>query len=350
MPLNAETASLLHAEIFGQPELWPVTAATAQQFAAENRSISAAQRVVLTGAGTSAYAAAAVAAAWPGAVAIPTTDLLTEAAPFSSGGTLISLARSGDSPESVAVVERVQSEFPQVRQLAITCNANGRLAHARGVEVLVLDPRTNDKSLAMTASFSNLVLAGLCLRQPAAVPQNCASLLSVWDDQARQIAENPTERVFVLASPPLFAAAREASLKITELSGGKIIAIAETYLGLRHGPMAALRSDSLVLCFLSSSSARRRYEEDLLHELRAKGLGRVVAIAAADSPQLFDEHIPAAAPHFDDANRTPFEILFPQLLALHLSRACGVDPDRPSPAGVISRVVQGVIIYPDAGI
>jgi len=357
MPPYAKTASLLHAEIYQQPELWPLTAAKAQHFAAQSPPISATHTVVFTGAGTSAYAAAAIAAAWAGMVAIPTTDLLTETAPFGSGGTLISLARSGDSPESAAVVERVQREFPQVRQLAITCNGNGRLAHTRGVEVLVLDPRTNDRSLAMTGSFSNLVLAGLCLLHPASLSHqvdslssNCAALLASWDARARRIAQILPNRVFVLASPPLFPAAREAALKITELSNGEIVAMAETYLGLRHGPMAALRRDSLVLCFLSSSRTRRQYEDDLLHELRTKRLGRVIAIAGANSPELFDEHIPAAAPHLADIHRTPFEVIFPQLLAFHLSGACGVNPDRPSPADVISRVVQGVTIYPDAEI
>ena len=355
MPLNTQTASLLHEEIFQQPALWPLTAAHARDFAAKNPWIAAANPVVITGAGTSAYASAAIAAAWPGAVAIPTTDLLTEAAPFVSDGLLISLARSGDSPESAAVVDRVRRACPQVRQLAITCNADGHLAKAGGLDVLLLDPRTNDKSLAMTGSFSNLVLAGLCLLQPAAllsqidaVSATCSALLPTWDRQARTVAQTVPSRVVVLGSPPLFPAAREAALKITELSNGEIIATAETYLGLRHGPMAALRADTLVLCFLSSDATRRQYEDDLLRELRSKKLGRVIAIASANSPDLFDVHISVAAPQLNDEHRTPFEVVFPQLLAYRLSIACGLNPDRPSPAGVISRVVQGVTIYSDA--
>ena len=121
--------------------------------------------------GTSAYAALAVADAWPGARAIPTTDLLlksgaevkTAMPSFPDGGLLISLARSGDSPESVGVVERMRTLFPTVKHLAIVCNAEGRLAHTAGIPVICLDPRTNDRSLAMTGSFSNLVLGGLCL-------------------------------------------------------------------------------------------------------------------------------------------------------------------------------------------
>jgi fructoselysine-6-P-deglycase FrlB-like protein len=67
-------------------------------------------RVLLTGAGTSAYAASAIATAWPRAIAVPTTDLLADAEPYLCDvDAVISLARSGDSPESAAVVERVRA-------------------------------------------------------------------------------------------------------------------------------------------------------------------------------------------------------------------------------------------------
>jgi tagatose-6-phosphate ketose/aldose isomerase len=50
--------------------------------------------------------------------------------------------------------------------------------------------------------------------------------------------------------------------------------------------------------------------------------------------------VPANAPHLPDYLRVPFEAVFPQLLAYHLSLSCGLDPDNPSPDGVITRVVQ----------
>ncbi len=46
-----------------------------------------------------------------------------------------------------------------------------------------------------------------------------------------------------------------------------------------------------------------------------------------------------------DYLRTPAEIVFPQLLAFHLSLRLGLNPDSPSPGGVINRVVEGVVIY-----
>ena len=308
---------LTHSEILQQPQLWPTTLDRVTPDYLSKTQVKG--TVVVTGAGASAYAASAVAASWDGSVAVPTTDLVLDAQPFfSDNGLLLSLARSGDSPESVAAVEKVQQQFPRVKQLAITCNANGKLASASGVEAIVLDPRTNDRSLAMTSSFSNLVLAGLSLRYhqqlASALPSLCRraeSYLPQFEEIARTIARRSASRVTVLASRPLFGAAREASLKILEMTAGNVIAIPETFLGLRHGPMSFLREDSLVLCILSSDPRVRRYEKDLIDELRSKQLGYIVAIAPEGTDaSSFDQGIPSCAGALPDYLRVPFKSSF----------------------------------------
>lgn len=312
--------------------------------------------VILTGAGTSAYAAQAVEAAWPHARAVSSTELFLEFAQYlDQRGLVVSFARSGDSPESMAVVEKIQRALPQVRHLAITCNAQGRLALAQGVEAIVLDPRTNDRSLAMTSSFSNLVLAGLTLARPAEVEAAAdvmrsavAEALPEIEARAKRLAEKPPRRAVVLASGPMFGAAREARLKILEMTAGRVAPMAETFVGLRHGPMSFVEPDSLVLCLISSSARRQRYELDVVRELRAKGLGRLVALAPAEvDPKDFDEVFSTQASSLPDELRTPAEIVFAQLLAYHMSLRLGLDPDNPSPGGVINRVVAGVRIYED---
>ena len=309
---------------------------------------------MFTGAGSSAYAGLAFQSAFPAGRAIPTTDLLVDPQPcFAANGVLVSLARSGDSPESVAVVRRIQRLCPHVRHLAITCNAQGRLAQFPGVAPIILDPRTNDRSLAMTSSFSNLVLAGLCLARhretgPALGPicTRVKQSLAVLEEKARRLAAGQVSRVVVLASAPMMGWAHEASLKILEMSAGRFPVMAETHLGLRHGPMSFLLPDALVLSILSTDPLRRRYEQDLLEELRAKKLGQLIVVAAADAPPpAFEEVVPAMAPELPDTLRTPFEIVFPQLFAYHLSLQSGLNPDNPSPGGVINRVVQGVRIH-----
>jgi len=151
-------------------------------------------------------------------------------------------------------------------------------------------------------------------------------------------------RVVVLASAPLMGWAQEAALKILEMTAGQIPVVAETHLGLRHGPMSFVHPDTLVLSLLSSNPQSRRYEEDLLADLRSKKLGRIIRISS-EVTSSSGEIAPAMAPDLPDILRTPFEIVFPQLLAYHLSLRAGLDPDSPSPSGVIHRVVQGVRIY-----
>ena len=83
-------------EIEQQPELWPPTLERVRDAVARLQLQSKLQdaRVVITGAGTSAYAAAAVAPAWPRSIAIPSTDLLLAAERYiRDANVVISLAR-----------------------------------------------------------------------------------------------------------------------------------------------------------------------------------------------------------------------------------------------------------------
>ena len=341
-------------EIFQQPLLWPTTVARVRAASGQLNLDFEKARVLLTGAGSSAYAASAAASAWPRAVAIPTTDLLVDPQRYLVDvDAVISLARSGNSPESAAVVERVRALRPDILQLAITCNQKSSLVQSGLNGLIVLDPRTNDRSLVMTGSFSNLVLAGLALAQPDTVAPHASlasdrasTLLAAIDQQCRRIAARASERIVVLSSSPLLGWGREAGLKILEMTGGRFPVVTETYLGLRHGPMSFLRADTLVLCLLSSDPVRRLYEVDLIEEIRSKKLGYPVAIAGpGEYGRLFAEVIPAVLPEAPDEFRTPFEVLIPQLLGYHLSLRLGLNPDNPSPDGVITRVVQGVKIH-----
>jgi tagatose-6-phosphate ketose/aldose isomerase len=345
----AEPGIHTHGEIFQQPGIWADTVGRVRA-----SGVGGIVNPVLTGAGSSAYAAMAIEAAWPGSRAVPSTELLLDFPQYlGPEGVLISLARSGDSPESVALVEKIRRALPGVRHIALTANPQGRLATWQGIEAILLDPRTNDRSLVMTSSFSNLVMGGLALARPDEVASVLPALCGGWEARleeheakARAIAQNPPPRAVVLASSPLFGVAREAALKVIESTAGRIAALAETYLGLRHGPMSFVQPDTLVLAILSSDPARRRYEIDLVKELRAKKLGRLIALGAADGEAgLFDEVVTTGASGLADYLRTPAEIVFPQLLAFHLGLRLGLNPDSPSPGGVIHRVVEGVIIY-----
>jgi len=67
--------------------------------------------------------------------------------------------------------------------LAATCNPEGGLATSPLVNAILLDSRTNDQSLVMTSSFSNLLLAGLCVAMPE-------RMTAVTADAAKSAQEN----------------------------------------------------------------------------------------------------------------------------------------------------------------
>ena len=359
-PVGYPAESLLASEIAQQPELWVSTLERVQ--ASRLPGTLAELPVVVTGAGTSAYAGITIAAAWPGARAVATTDLLllTQAEieiampRMAEGGVLLSLARSGDSPESAAVVERMQKLFPAVRHLAIVCNPEGRLAKMSGVEVIALDPRANDRSLAMTGSFSSLALAGLCLLHHEQIARRLPAICADWESRlsamygaAEKLAAYSQDRVVVLTSG-MQGFGLEASLKILELSAGRVLGLAETFLGFRHGPLSVLRRETPVLCLTSSDPNKLRYETDLVEDLRARELGRICVIGGKSASNLpCDLFVPASAPMLPDRLRTPFEIPFAQMVAYHCGLRAGIDPDNPSPDGTVTRVVRPFVIHPD---
>ena len=270
---------------------------------------------------------------------------------------VVSLARSGNSPESVGAVSLLLDAEPDVRHLAITCNGEGELAreHRDRVESVILDPRTNDRSLVMTSSFTNLVLAarflglldrperyrGLC----RALSQSCEQVLARHFDTLERVGRMRFDRVVYLVGGPDRGAARECGLKMLEMTAGRVATLPETYLGLRHGPMSFIDDRTLVVCFLSSHPHLREYESDLIRELNRKKLGAMKLIAGEriDGGLLVSGDMPLEVAADDDA--PVIQVVIGQLLAFFRCLQEGLKPDSPSENGVISRVVEEFPIY-----
>jgi len=275
----------------------------------------------------------------------------------------ISFSRSGNSPEGVAVLERAMEECPGISHLLVTCNSSSRMTQAMegraGCRAIVLDDEVNDRSLAMTSSFTNMVLTGQFLAHfaaPAAYAPIVDALAAAGEallPQAAQLASDLVNegysRVCFLGSGGLAGAAMESALKVLELTAGRVQSMSQATLALRHGPMAALDQDTLLVASISSESPRRNYELDLLREIGAKGLVRTRVAIAADPQGLRGqaEHIlaPESAAPIPDACRPILDVLFGQLLGLFASIHAGLQPDSPSPTGAISRVVPELSIY-----
>jgi tagatose-6-phosphate ketose/aldose isomerase len=147
--------------------------------------------------------------------------------------------------------------------------------------------------------------------------------------------------------------AREAALKMLELTDGKVVAIAESPLGFRHGPKTILNAKTLVLVFTSNDDYARQYDWDLIGELRREGVaGRVVTLSdrAGDTRHADDIVLGTR----DSADLSDLELclpyaMFAQSMALLRSLSLGLRPDDPNAAGTVSRVVKGVSIHPWRG-
>jgi len=358
-------------EIAHQPEAWRKTAEVVLQHAPALATFRP-EPIVFSGAGTSHFIGLSLAGLFRRlgrqAEAVASTEITIDAADALPPGNfgLVSFARSGNSPEGNEAFERVSRLRPDAPHLIITCNPEGKLyqlaGERRGAIRVLLPAMTNDRGLAMTSSYTSMVIAGqglahadqphLFVAHVNRMAEMAQRILSEYPTVLADIAARRPKRALFLGTGTLLGAATEAHLKLQEMTSGRVVARAESFLGLRHGPMAMVDPETLVVAFLSSQPARRRYELDLLRELRGKDLG-MQTLAVADSGAGLDgladvvvEVDPGVTYPLPDDVRPPVYVVVAQLLALFLSLEVGLKPDSPS-AGVINRVVQGVTIYPD---
>lgn len=328
------------------------------------------REIILTGAGSSYYLGRAMTGILQKthrvrAMAMPATDLMTHPDHGLDPDTealMISFSRSGDTSESVRAVAETLKHFPRMRHVIITCNSRSKMAHyvdgKNRVLVMVLDSRTCDQGLAMTTSVTNMYLAGLFLAFLEDVPRYRAlvrrlaragkGILEKYASLAHALAERRFPRVAILGSGPHLATALESGLKIKELTDGKVATLAESFLGARHGPITFIDRETMVIYCLSSEPSVRRYELDVVRQIRERQQGAVsIAMTGSGYGGLSDcvDHVLSTGMTGPDYSTVPVYLLFPQMFGLFSSLAYGLRPDNPSRRGAISRVVNGVKIY-----
>jgi tagatose-6-phosphate ketose/aldose isomerase len=362
-------------EIARQPDLWRECAEAVEQRRGRTRAFltplltDTRTRIILTGAGTSAFIGQILA---PGLArslrrrvdAIPSTDLVSNPRLHLTGDAptlLISFARSGDSPESIAAARLADQCLGRVHHLVITCNPAGALATERTGRpdslVLVMPAAANDAGFAMTSSFTCMLLTALLtLGDPgtadvaARLAKDGERALGTVPREAVQMAAQGFDRVVYLGSGPLQALAREAALKMLELTAGRVATLFDSPLGFRHGPKAVIDDRTLVVVFTSSDPYTRRYDDDIIAEL-----GPVLAPGGLTVVTTDQSRVPGSGARvwslpdihdLDDALRAVAFAVPAQILAFEFSLAHGLTPDNPFPAGQVTRVVEGVRIHP----
>jgi tagatose-6-phosphate ketose/aldose isomerase len=352
-------------------------------------------RIILTGAGTSAYIGQALAASLqqqllPGqrVEAIATTDLVSAPGLYLKSPhptLLVSYGRSGNSPESFAAVQLAEQLLPACWHLIITCNTQGQLAQfSRGLAspglpspglpspgqavrsyLYALPEATHDQSFAMTSSFSAMYLATkLCFANDSSAVQQLVDCLvkqgkQLLNEQLTAIraqAQTACRRMVFLGSGPLLAIAREAALKYLELSAGQILSYFESPLGFRHGPKSLVDADTQLILLQSADPYTRQYDLDLYAELQRDKLAlRIDMLTVQQFAATEPQRASAATADLLSADGLTddwlglLHVLWCQTLACYKAMQLGVAPDNPCPGGQVNRVVQGVVVHPYGG-
>jgi tagatose-6-phosphate ketose/aldose isomerase len=376
--LSAGKYNALHTagEIAGQPDLWSNIAG---QVFREKLSIASfitsslndVDSIIFTGAGTSSYIGLSLQGLFrrkfrKNSLVIPTTDIVTYPSDYFCAETkilLISFARSGRSPESKAAVEFADRLCGKCHHLIITCDGDSILANHKTTNpryVLVLPPEANDKGLAMTGSYSGMLLAGIMIANIFDPGQMMISQIDTLCNYGRNILDNYTlplkqiasknfERGIFMGSGPSYGTAAESHLKLQELTNGIIMCKRESFLGLRHGPKAVIHSNTLLCYIFSNKQYVLQYETDLVNAI-TRDHNPNTKIGICENPYNNNDvdlqiSLSENGSHIDEVLLTVCNILPAQILGFYKSLHLGLDPDNPSANKAISRVVEGVKIY-----
>ena len=371
-------AEITTREIYQQPDVWKEAfeayQAKCEEIAAFLQDIADRHdyiKVILTGAGTSAYVGDTLVPYFKEVYderkwnfnSIATTDIVANPETYLKkdvATVLVSFARSGNSPESVATVDLAKALVDDLYQVTITCAAEGKLAlqaHGDDRNLLLLQPAaSNDAGFAMTSSFTSMMLTALLVFDPTEFAVK-AQRFEVVTSLARKVLDNAADvkelvdldfnRVIYLGAGPFFGLAHEAQLKILELTAGQVATMYESPVGFRHGPKSLINEDTVVLIFGTTSDYTRKYDLDLVREVAGDHIARRVVLL---SDQAFGlENVKEVALGcggvLNDIYRVFPYIVYAQLFALLTSLKVKNKPDTPSPTGTVNRVVQGVIIH-----
>jgi len=364
-------------EISGQPDLWlNIWQRLQESYVPIKRFIDtfAAREncdIILTGAGTSAFIGE-VLAGWLRREtgyrvrAVSTTDIVTHPKHifFKDKPTfLVSFARSGNSPESVATMDLANQLCDTIAHLVITCNPDGQLIQqlepGNGISFL-LPPEANDKSLAMTGSFTAMSLAGMLLLGGKPLERYEPPFLRFigygkdffarYLPDLHNLADMEFRRAVFLGSGAMHGSAHEAHLKLQELTDGQVICKYDSFLGFRHGPKAVIDRETLNVFLFSNNKYVLQYEYDLVADINRgeKGCFRLgISETKIDDIEL-DLNIYFTENHDElpEPLLAILHVLPAQVMGFYKSLFLGLKPDTPSLSGTITRVVQGVNIYP----
>lgn len=271
---------------------------------------------------------------------------------------LVSFARSGNSPESLAAVDLGKKIVKNFYNLAITCAKDGKLAVQLENDdhsyVLNMPEESNDRGFAMTSSFTCMLLSALLVFDKKTIENKEKTVEKVVklgkevisrEKEITEITNFDFDRIVYLGSGPLYRLTNECRLKVLELTAGRIVTCHESSMGFRHGPKSFVNPETFIVSMLSSDEYTRKYDIDLLKEVEADGIcKKIFALSIGEAEGDWDKLELEKVELEDVYAALPF-IIVAQMISLITSVRVGINPDTPSESGTVNRVVKGVIIH-----
>jgi glucosamine--fructose-6-phosphate aminotransferase (isomerizing) len=268
------------------------------------------------------------------ALSTPSVVSLYGADPDVRDALVIGISQSGASPDIVAVVAAAGAQGAVT--VAITNEPGSALAAAaRRTIALSAGP---ELAIAATKTYTAELLAVACLSAAlsgdpadraalAAVPDALAAVLGDEPEIARIAADQArAARTLVIARGYEYATAREWALKLKELA--RVFADPYSAADFQHGPLALVEPGVPVLAVVRAGPTATDLVA-LLDRLRSDldaALMVVSDVPAALAPARWAVDLPAGTPEWLGP---AVSIVAGQLHAYHLTRARGLDPDRP---------------------
>jgi len=313
--------------------------------------LATAERIVVTGAGSSYYLAQAAAAAARAAMhrpvfAAPLSELILRpdgvlvaaAGPGSAAREpVVIISRSGSTSEAVDVAERMRAAgHPTV---AVTCRGDSPLA--RTADVALVSPEGDEAAIVMTRSFASMLALLLRLVATVAGDERLASDLGElpgrWAEATaaatvgRRLGETDWGRVVILGGGPAFGIAAEWGLKLTETS--QVPTSAYEPLEFRHGPISLCEPGTLVVGLVGGAGAAD--EVAVVQEAARLGATTWLLVRDADEAGGTGGEVSRVGGGLHPVARLPLLVHPAHALALSLALTRGCDPDAPRHLGQV---------------
>ncbi len=267
---------------------------------------------------------------------LPMSLITLNKAPIETRDTLaIAISQSGQSPDVVDPIRYFRDGAATT--VALVNDIDSPLAHA--AEWAMPLHAGQEQSVAATKSFITSLTAGARLVAQWQNDPELIDALQALPDALREATQvdwsgaldvlAPARNIMVVGRGVSFPIALEAALKLKETSALQ----AEAFSGaeIKHGPMALIDEGYPLLIFATRGPTQSSVLQ-LAAEMRTRG-AKVILAAPADVAER-DLTLPVAAtPDLDPI--VAVQAFY--IMAAHLAKARGMDPDRPRHLSKVTR-------------